>query len=113
MSKHKSSITKCSNCGIPLANGRSMSGHLLSCQSILMTWDSFPKANLITNYMLHNKRVKNYSPITKDIIRRNNKIPSIQDNQMARSHTSSMPSLSQLATLITNAHSIEYVFPQT
>jgi len=43
MSKRKSLSIQCPNCGNSFANGRPMTTHLLSCQSMLTTWDSFPQ----------------------------------------------------------------------
>ena len=43
MSTRKSQYSLCPNCQGPYADGRSMSVHRLSYQSMMTTWDSFPQ----------------------------------------------------------------------
>ena len=78
-------------------------------QAISHNMGLLPQIKQKKNYMLRNKIVN--SPITKDSIRRNIKSNITGQVNGEVTHFSPMPSLSQLATLATNAHSTEYVFP--
>mgnify|MGYP000191292660 CR=1 FL=1 len=74
MSKRKSEYSLCPNCQGPYADGRSMSMHRLSCQSMMTTWDSFPQGKQTNEqYASQQKTQTNNSPTTKDCIRRNKK----------------------------------------
>ena len=111
MSKCKSQYIKCPNYQGPYADGRSMSVHRLSCQSMMTTWDSFPQGEQ------NNGRIASEGKIQKNI-HQQLKIASAEtkntnksEDLTLRCQTSSMPSLVQLASNATDSNFTEYVFP--
>ena len=58
MSKRKPEYSLCPNCHSAYADGRSMSVHRLSCQSMLTTWDSFPQGEQNNAQIASEERIK-------------------------------------------------------
>ena len=113
MSKRKPEYSLCPNCHTPYADGRSMSVHRLSCQSMLTTWDSFPQGEQ------NNGRIASEGKI-QQIIHQQLKIAAAEttntnklEDLTLRCQTSSMPYLVQLASNATDSNftEYEYVFP--
>ena len=111
MSKRKSEYSLCPNCHGSYADGRSMSVHRLSCQTMLTTWDSFPQGEQ------NNARIASEEGIQKTLHQQLKSAAAERTNTnksedlTLRCQTSSMPSLAQLASNVTDSNFTEYVFP--
>ena len=100
----------CPNCNISFRCNRSISSHLQTCQTIQTGWNPMaPRDQTIAQEFQDIQADQTINEQLK-IAATELKNPSIQQKSAYRSHTTSMPSLTELVTI--NTHSTEYVFPE-
>ena len=97
MSKRKSEYSLCPNYHTPYADGRSMSVHRLSCQTMLTTWDSFPQGEQNNGQIASEERIQKTIHQQLKIAAAETTHTNKSEDLTLRCQTSSMPSLVQLS----------------
>jgi len=79
---------------------------------MITTWDSFPQGKQIKKHIVsQEKNQKTFHQQQLKITSAETKTNTKHDQQILRCHTSSMPSLAQLASNAIDPNFIEYIFP--